>query len=193
MVHVDHEDAIEAVLRQLWIGEFSKADRYILEALALDPAAEATERVAIDILRKHATGLAHTLCETHGVVPIARPDIGHGHTGFDLREVHDCFRLAATIPLVFRRELVRTQLGHGPVRRRESWVVVIDNHLSLASTEERERKDQGKCASQSSSSTSTVSPVTRCASAAEMKGSSAPSSTSSGVGDCTPVRRSFTI
>src|SRR3546814_3927717 len=45
----------------------------------------------------------------------------------------------------------------------------------------------------STSSTSTVSPVTRCDSAAAMKSSRSPSSTSDGVGEVTPVRRSFTI
>src|SRR3546814_9293871 len=45
---------------------------------------------------------------------------------------------------------------------------------------------------QSTSSTSTCSPVTRWESAAAMKGSSSPSSTSDGAVDVTPVRRSFT-
>ena len=47
--------------------------------------------------------------------------------------------------------------------------------------------------SYSTSSTSTVSPVTRWASAAAIKSSILPSSTSSGVGEVTPVLRSLTI
>jgi len=44
----------------------------------------------------------------------------------------------------------------------------------------------------STSSTSTLSPVTRCDSAAAMNGSSSPSSTSPGAVEVTPVRRSLT-
>lgn len=46
---------------------------------------------------------------------------------------------------------------------------------------------------QSTSSTSTVSPVTRCDSAAAMKRSRSPSSTSDGAVEVVPVLRSFTI
>jgi hypothetical protein len=46
---------------------------------------------------------------------------------------------------------------------------------------------------QSTSSTSTVSPLTRCERAAAMYRSRSPSSTSEGAVEVTPVRRSFTI
>src|SRR3546814_2101382 len=58
--------------------------------------------------------------------------------------------------------------------------------------QERKGKDERRTLHQSISSTSTFSPVTFCDRAAAMRGSSAPSRTSPGAVEVTPVRRSFT-
>ena len=66
--------------------------------------------------------------------------------------------------------------------------------VGLAARDEaqREKESDGKAHAYSTSSTSTVSPVTRWASAAAMKSSRSPSSTSPGEVEVVPVRRSFT-
>ena len=126
------------------------------------------ESIPIDILRQHPPIRANPFRKSDGVIAVSSANIGHRHSVFYFGEIHHRLRFAATVTLVFSRKLVRTQVGHSPVWLRKARLVVIDENLPLARAKHGKRKDQGRNGLQSSSSTSTISPVTRCAKAAEM-------------------------
>ena len=93
-----------------------------------------------------------------------------------------------------KAESIAANAGDWPEGTREFlrgfWPISVN--LGLATRQPRS-KGQGGEQPQSSSSTTTFSPVTRWARAAAMNWSTSPSSTSDGVGLVTPVRKSFTI
>ena len=193
------EDTIETVFRQPRIVSIARFDRDIVEALTLYTRPEPLQRVAVDVLGKHPALCSNAFCQANGVISIACADVGNGHPRFYFREVHHRRSLAAAVALRFGGELIAAEAGNWPIGQRKFQRAFRAFAIhTLAAGQEDARRQQCDCAKSaasphSTSSTSTVSPVTRWASAAEMKGSKPPSSTSSGVGLVTPVRKSFTI
>ena len=180
------------------IDRIAQHDGDIVEPLALHPVAQMIERGAIDILGQHAPLATHRRGQTHRIISPARADIGHAHAGANTRQRHHPRRLARAIALGLtggRRRIHRRNRagGMGKAARRlvPARVILAPVASSQRHQHQQGRKGGAQCA-QSTSSTATFSPVTRWLSAAAMKGSSAPSSTSSGAVLVTPVRKSFT-
>src|SRR5690606_3106356 len=119
----------------------------------------------------------------------------NAHPQANAGKIHHGFGLAAVIASAFGRHRVSGCLRDRPVSARKlarsGWPLVV---YPLAPSGEQEcRNEEGGCQLHSTSSTSTVSPVTRWASAAATNSSISPSSTACGLLRVTPVRRSFTI
>ncbi len=151
----------------------------------------------VDILRQHPALGPHPFAEAHGIIALARADVGNGGACGDLRQVHHHFGLVDLVALRLGGELVGCWRWKPGDRRcgksREVAARSESASLGLCSRPAPARRDRtAPRQTQSTSSTVTFSPVTRCASAAAMNGSSAPSSTSSGAVEVAPVRRSLT-
>src|SRR5690606_17618886 len=58
VVHMDHEYAVEAVLRQPWVVLRTQLYRYVVESFVLDPTPQPAQRVLVDILGQHPSTLA---------------------------------------------------------------------------------------------------------------------------------------
>ena len=194
MVHVDHEHAVEAGIGQARIVRRAELDGDIVQPVARHALAQPRQHRAVDVLRQHAALGAHPVAQPHGVVALARADIGHGHAGPGARPVHHDLRLVRRLARRLIAELRGDDIGDRAIGFGKGGGVRLGGGAVLAGRQQRKRsRHREPPHRQSTSSTSTASPVTRCASAAAMKGSSAPSSTSPGAVLVTPVRRSFTI
>ena len=170
------------------------------EPLARDAVGEPLDHLGNDILREDAAADAHTLRQAHRIIAVARADVGDGHAGPHVGRVHDILGLVDAVARFLGRPFGRDRRRDGPVGGRKvarglGAVAAFVPRRVIAAAEQRQQRQRGKSGDalhQSISSTSTFSPVTFCDSAAAMKGSSAPSSTSPGAVEVTPVRRSFT-
>ncbi len=201
MIHVDHEDAVEAPGRQLRVLRRAEFHADIVPVLAGDAPPERVDHLADDVLGQHPALCADAPRQAHRVIALARADIGDGHARPDAGEVHDDVGLAQAIACLFGAPPGRDGRRDRAVGAREFACVgraifLLRRHPVAArergGDDGRKQQCRAQTAHQSTSSTSTFSPVTRWASAAAMNGSSAPSSTSSGAVEVTPVRRSFT-
>ena len=193
---------------QLRIVGLAEPQRDIVEPLALDALAERADRLRHDVLGQHAarsgrrsaTGgrynspgrrrCRRSTCP-RGSRP-AGPPSGtrrrcRAHPRRDRRRRRSA-RPAAAAP-------GRSTGSPAPARGRRRASQSTPPASERASLAERARRlldTTTGFTAYSTSSTSTFSPVTRCDSAAAMKRSRSPSSTSDGEVEVTPVRRSFT-
>jgi hypothetical protein len=73
MIHVHHENAVEAVFGQARIVHRSFFDRHIVELFAGYTFAKPVERAAVDILRQHPALWSDPLAKANGVIASPAP------------------------------------------------------------------------------------------------------------------------
>src|SRR5690554_5818220 len=196
VVHVNHEHAVEAVLGQPRIVLNPQLDRDIVKAFIFDAGAEPPEGILVDVLGENAPFGTYPLGQPYGVITLARADVCYGHARLNSGQIHHRGGLVPVVARLLGRHRVLAQIGNrsvGPGKLACSCGAIEICLRPTLAAGQGERRDEDEAQPQSTSSTSTVSPVTRCASAAAMKSSISSSRTSSGLLEVTPVRRSFTI
>ena len=109
MVHVDHEHPVEAIFGQAWIVFRPKLDRHVVQSLVLDAAAEPPQGVLVDVLREHASFLAHAFGKAHGVIALARPEVRDRHPGSKIGQVHHGGGFVPIVARLLRRHFLCKQ------------------------------------------------------------------------------------
>jgi hypothetical protein len=192
VIHVDQENPVETCRRKLGINRFARLDRNVIEPLALDASSKPLKRALVDVARQHPALGPDPRGQPHRVIALASTNIRHRGALANIGEIHDHLRFVEAVTLDFTGEFVGPRRRNRPIglRKLACCRTAIINALTPG---KRSKSHQGGGDQpQSTSSTSTFSPETRCDRAAAMNASRSPSSTSSGAVETTPVRRSFT-
>ena len=197
MIHMDHQNAVEAVFGQARVFGRAQLDADIVPFLPRDAPRQCLYHFGQYVFGQDPAGGADPLGQAHRIIAFASADVGDGHARADAGPVHDILRLVDAIARFLAGPAGRHDRCYRPIGARK--IAGGDRALGgiaaaqlVAGGQQDERARQCRPDHQSTSSTSTFSPVTFWLSAAAMKGSSAPSRTSSGDVEVTPVRRSFT-
>ena len=119
MIHMDHEDAVKALLRQARIVDGALLDRDIVQLLARDALPQPVKRAAVNVLRQYAALWPHALGKPDGIISFPCPNVGNRGSQFYAGPVHDKFGLTGFIARRFGGKLGITGFGYGPIGTRK--------------------------------------------------------------------------
>ena len=105
MIHMDHENPVEAVLWKAGIIYRTFLNRNIVELLPGDALPQTIQRAAINVLRQYAALGANPLGKPYGVISLARTNIGHGCAKLNTCPFHNEFGLAGFVTCGFGGKL----------------------------------------------------------------------------------------
>ena len=200
VIHVDHQHAVEAVRRAAWDRPGSPSFTLTLSSRSRATRwASASRTCGHDILGQHAAVLADAAapggsCNSPRPRRYRRRSCPWRSPPCPSPRPASLSRSRASSVDQRDETIVRDRAVGGGERPGLSRLVAHRPRGAAVARGERAatRRSSEPRTHQSTSSTSTASPVTRCDSAAAMNASRSPSSTSDGAVEVTPVRRSFT-